>query len=104
MSCVSFPLENSIFICLSDPICLFEAPVPTSIEATCQLQEHKFSHQLLSVFLLLISESVTLPSEYADYANIFDKGKTDRLPPHCSFDFKIILDGCYVQRLNLHKT
>ena len=67
--------------------------MPTPVEATHQLQEHQSSLQPLSVSSLSISESVTFLSEYADYADVFDKGKADRLPPHRSFDLKITLDG-----------
>ena len=67
--------------------------MPTPVEATCQLQERQSSLQPPSVSSLSISKSVTLPSEYADYADVFNKGKADRLPPHRSFDLKITLDG-----------
>ena len=43
--------------------------------------------------MLSISESVTFLSEYADYADVFDKGKANRLPPHHSFNLKITLNG-----------
>ena len=87
MSCVSFPSENP------DRIRLSEASVSTPVEATRQLQEHQSSLQPPSISSLSNSKSVTLPSEYADYADVFDKGKADRLPPHRSFDLKITLDG-----------
>jgi hypothetical protein len=34
----------------------------------------------------------SVPEEYHEFADVFSKGKSDALPPHCSYDLKINLE------------
>jgi hypothetical protein len=33
-----------------------------------------------------------VPSDYHEFADVFDKGKASQLPPHCPYDLKINLE------------
>jgi hypothetical protein len=33
-----------------------------------------------------------VPSDYHEFADVFDKGKASQLPPHCPYDLKIDLE------------
>ena len=33
-----------------------------------------------------------LPAQYQDLANVFSQADLDELPPHCTIDYKIILE------------
>jgi hypothetical protein len=46
----------------------------------------------LNLFLLIKKKLVYVPEVYRDFINIFSKTASDRLPPHRSYDHKIVLE------------
>ena len=42
---------------------------------------------------------VSLPSEYANYAQVFSKEETDHVPPFCPYDHEINLNNSFVPKI-----
>jgi hypothetical protein len=50
----------------------------------------------LNFFLLIKKEFIYVPEAYRDFIDIFSKIASDRLPPHRSYDYKIVLEKKYI--------
>jgi hypothetical protein len=46
----------------------------------------------LNFFSPIKKKLVYIPETYRDFINIFSKAVSDRLPPHRSYDYKIVLE------------
>jgi hypothetical protein len=53
----------------------------------------------LNPFLLIKKELVHVPEAYRDFIDIFSKAASDRLPPHRSYDYKIVLEKKILLRI-----
>lgn len=60
------------------------------------LDSVKYNRKLAAATLLQIAsidDEPPVPPQYADYADVFSKAESNVLPPHRSYDHKIILEG-----------
>lgn len=54
---------------------------------------HQIKHSTILAPLKKIDDNLKIPQEFSDFADVFSKAESDILPPHRSYDHKIILEG-----------
>ncbi|KAI0991102.1 hypothetical protein K3495_g17085, partial [Podosphaera aphanis] len=70
------------------------------IESTALLNQELIRHSKnranyleICTHIFDIEAEPTIPPEYADFADVFSKAESDKLPPHRAYDHKIELEG-----------